>query len=153
MLSRTGEYALQAMIYLARHPDEWPVSGRKIAEETGISRNYLSRILGNLVRTGLLDSSPGIRGGFRMVRPAQEIRLLDVVSPFESSRSFDRSSPCSDKLLNSNDPCAGHAPWERAERAYAGFLRETSLHELSSEAAERNENGSKTRNQSCMHKV
>ena len=122
MLSRTSEYALQAMIYLARHSDEWPVTGCKIAEATGIPRNYLSRILGNLVRTGLLASSHGIRGGFRLVRPAQKIRLLDVVTPFASLRSFDRSGACSDKLVNSDDPCAGYERWERAKRAYTGFL-------------------------------
>lgn len=152
MLSRTSEYALQAMIYLARHPDAWPVSGRKIADETGIPRNYLARILGILARTGLLDSSPGVGGGFRLVHPAQEIRLFDVVNAFESLRSFDRSGACCDTLVNGDDPCAGNERWERVKRAYAEFLRETSLHEVSSEPIACKENTSRTRNPSCMEK-
>ena len=51
MLTRTSEYAVLAMIYLAQHTDDWPIAGRKIAEATGIPRKYLAAVLGDLVRS------------------------------------------------------------------------------------------------------
>ena len=50
------------MIHLARHVDDWPISGREIAEKTGIPRKYLAAVLGDLTRAGLLSSSPGSGG-------------------------------------------------------------------------------------------
>lgn len=63
MLSLTSEYVLRAAIHLAHYGGQGPISGRRIAELEGIPRKYLSKVLGDLVRSGVLVSCPGKAGG------------------------------------------------------------------------------------------
>ena len=130
MISRTSEYALQAMIHLARHVDEWPIAGRKIAEETGIPRKYLAAILCDLVRAQVLESSPGARGGFRLARSAKEIRLAEVFAPFEPVLANRRPCPFGQEVCSDDDPCAGHDEWKCVREAYGRFLEKNSIDDV-----------------------
>ena len=130
MITRTSEYALQAMIHLARHIDDWPVAGRKIAEETGIPRKYLAAILGDLVRNGVLESSPGMGGGYRLARPSKDIRLSEVFAPFEPILANRRPCPFGQHVCSDDDPCAGHDEWKRVRETYQCFLERNSIHDV-----------------------
>lgn len=130
MISRTSEYALQAMIHLARHVDEWPIAGRKIAEEMGIPRNYLAAILRDLVRVQVLESSPGKSGGFRLARSAKDIRLYEVFAPFEPILANRRPCPFGQEACNDDDPCAGHFEWKHVREAYGRFLQKNSIYDV-----------------------
>ncbi len=130
MISRTSEYALRAMIHLAQHVDDWPIPGRKIAEETGIPRKYLAAILGGLVRAGVLESSPGIGGGFRLARPAKGIWLSQVFAPFEPILADRRPCPFGQEVCSDDDPCAGHDAWKRVRETYGQFLEKNSIHDV-----------------------
>ena len=130
MISRTSEYALLAMICLTRHVDDWPIAGRKIAEEAGIPRKYLSAILGDLVRIGILESSPGTGGGFRIARSPKEIRLSEVFAPFEPILANRRPCPFGKEVCSDDDPCAGHDQWKRVRETYSRFLEQTSVFDV-----------------------
>ena len=80
MLTVTSNYALRAVVYLAQHADNQPIPGKTIAAEAGIPAPYLSRIMGDLVRAGVLDSSRGAGGGFRLSRPPTKILLFEAVT-------------------------------------------------------------------------
>ncbi len=131
MISRTSEYALQAMIYLARHVDEWPIPSRVIARETSVPGKYLSSILSELVRIGVLESSPGLGGGFRLARPAKEIPLSEVFSSFEPISDNCRPCPFGQEICSDDDPCAGHDQWKRVRKAYQQFLEKNSIYDVS----------------------
>lgn len=141
MISLTGEYALRALIYLAQHADEWPVPGRTIAKETKIPRKYLSSILGDLVRAGVLDSTPGPGGGFSMVRTPKETMLIEVLAPFEPSLGTQRSCPFGNTMCGGDDPCTGHEHWKEVQEAYSRFLEETSVHGVAFKARGRRATG------------
>ena len=79
MLSTTAEHAIRAMAYLARVPQGQVVLAREIARETEIPPDYLSKILASLRNAGLLESTRGTNGGYRLLRPAAEIFLVDIV--------------------------------------------------------------------------
>ncbi len=130
MISRTSEYALQAVIHLARHVDDWPIPGRKIAEETDIPRKYLSAVLGDLVRAGVLESSPGAGGGFRLARSSKEIRLSKVLAPFEPVLANRRPCPFGQEACSDDDPCAGHDEWKRVRETYERFLEKNSIYDV-----------------------
>lgn len=130
MLSLTSEYVLQAMIYLAGHVDEWPIPGREIARETGIPPKYLSNILGDLVRIGILDASPGKSGGFRMVRPPESVYLYEVLQPFEPVLTSRRPCPFGNEECSDDDPCIGHDRWKPVREAFTQFVQETSIHDV-----------------------
>jgi len=128
MLSLTSQYALRALIHLALHTDDRPVPGRRLAEEAGIPAKYLSKVLGDLVRAGVLDSSPGKTGGYRLRRPAQETMLYDVLAPFEQ---FDRRRcPFGNQECSDEHPCLAHNRWKHVVGAQQAFLRETSVRDV-----------------------
>ena len=136
MISLTGEYALRAMIFLTRHRDEWPISGPRIAEEAGIPRKYLSAILADLVRAGLLEGTRGKNGGFRISRPAKRICLAEIVLPFELMNSQRRTCPFGNAICNDQDPCGAHERWKGVKAALDRFLEETTLQDVAAKHQE-----------------
>src|SRR5438309_7478785 len=82
MLSITSQYALRALSHLARQT-EGAVLGRDLAQSVEIPANYLSKVLLVLRNAGLVDTTRGSGGGYRLRRPANEVRLIDVVELFE----------------------------------------------------------------------
>lgn len=135
MLTLTGEYALRASIYLAQHEDCWPIPGRCIAEETQIPAKYLSKVLGDLVRSGVLDSSPGKNGGFRLRRPASRTMLFDVLAPFEP---FDnRRCPFDNRACSDERPCPAHDRWKQIVQTQLRFLETTSVQSVAFSKAKR----------------
>jgi|CXWL01.1.fsa_nt_gi Rrf2 family protein len=136
MLSLTSEHALRAMIYLARFRDDWPVSGLRIAQEATIPRKYLSAILADLVRAGLLEGTRGKSGGFQMTRPARKIHLSDVIAPFEPISANRKTCPFGNIICSDKDPCAAHARWKEVNAAFSQFLEETTLEDVAAKEAE-----------------
>jgi Rrf2 family protein len=142
MLTLTSEYALRALIYLAQHTGAWPIPGRQIALHAEVPPKYLSKILRDLVRCGVLDSSPGKTGGFRLRRPANETTLFEVLAPFEP---FDRGRcPFGNKECSDDDPCLAHVRWKQVVETERRFLQQTSISEVAIREPRR-QNGSKSK--------
>jgi Rrf2 family protein len=76
-VSRELDYGVRAMLVLAAHEKD-VLSKRKIAEEFQIPVNFLALILPKLVHSGLVESLPGPRGGYRIAKAAGRISLFDV---------------------------------------------------------------------------
>jgi len=129
MLTLTSEYALRALICLTRRARDWPLSGKVIAREAGVPAKYLSSILSDLVRAGVLTASRGKNGGFRLARSAKETTLESVLEPFE--RFEAKRCPFGNDLCSDADPCLGHAQWLQVVDARMEFLQHTTLHDVS----------------------
>lgn len=130
MLSRTGEYALRAVLHLAQHVEDGPTRVDDIAKSLSVPRNYLSKILHELGRAGVLASSRGPRGGFVLARRSDELTLEEIVGHFDPVNDrrrcvLGREGGCSD-----DDPCAAHARWSELSRSVVSFFRETTIAEL-----------------------
>ncbi len=127
MLTRTGEYALRALVHLACNEKDWPIAGRQIAKETGIPAKYLSTILSELVRAQILTSARGTMGGFRMAQPSKKTFLFAILEPFEPVLAPNRPCPFTDRVCSDDDPCLGHEAWQQVREDYYRFLRKTSI--------------------------
>jgi Rrf2 family transcriptional regulator, cysteine metabolism repressor len=96
-LSTRGKYGLYAMFYLAGHKDEGPQSLQSIAS-TGVPKQYLEQLLGNLRRAGLVSSVRGAQGGYQIARAPEKITVLDVIDamegPLELSECMTDESHC-----------------------------------------------------------
>ena len=130
MLSATAEYALRALIYLAALPAGEAALGKSIAECSGVPKNYLSKILHGLKKAGYLATARGTGGGYRLRRPANDIRLVEVAELFEGPRSrlgcfLGNERECSDER-----PCSAHARWGPIRAQYIEFMESTTLAEL-----------------------
>ncbi len=129
MLSNTAEYALRAVIYVAEQRDRSPVRVGEAAERLGIPRNYLSKIFHELARLGVLTSTRGKHGGFRLARDPAETSLLDIVGCFDQMSERQRCllgrPQCSDR-----NACRVHAHWKHLSAELADFFRTTTLADL-----------------------
>jgi Rrf2 family protein len=127
MLSGTAEYALRAVVCLARRPAGSPVRASDLAEAVDVPRNYLGKILHDLVRAGILRSTRGKHGGFQLAVPAGQLPLLRVVALFdeiggERRRCLLGRPECSDR-----DPCPVHGRWKACADQVQRFFRETTV--------------------------
>jgi len=89
MISRTVEYALRAIVWLASRPES-PRTTRQIAEATRVPGNYLSKVLQTLVDAGIITSQRGLGGGFLLARDPRLVTVLEVVNavaPIQRIRS------------------------------------------------------------------
>ncbi|HZW10650.1 MAG TPA: Rrf2 family transcriptional regulator [Phycisphaerales bacterium] len=82
MLSRTTEYALRAVVFLARGEGD-NTTAQRIAEVTGVPDGYMSKVLNTLARAGVVISQRGPTGGFTLASPAGRLTMLDVVEAVE----------------------------------------------------------------------
>jgi len=132
MISLTGEYALRAMVYLAKNRKDWPISGPRIAEGANIPSKYLSSILADLVRAGLLTGTRGKSGGFQITRPIEGIRLAEILRPFEPVNFFRQTCPFGNDVCSDVDPCGAHERWKGVKAAFERFVAETTLESVAS---------------------
>lgn len=78
-LSTKGRYAVMAMVDLARHGAQKPVSLADISTRQEISLSYLEQLFARLRRGGLVKSVRGPGGGYRLARSADETRISDII--------------------------------------------------------------------------
>lgn len=126
MISSTAEYALRAVVHLGTHP-ETPAAAQQIAEATRVPAGYLSKVLHDLAKAGIVNSARGPKGGYSLARPPSEISILDVINavdPFQRIRMCPLGIPEHGTRL-----CKLHRRLDEAlesvERVFAGtFMTE-----------------------------
>jgi Rrf2 family protein len=69
--------------YLAEHTNEGWIKASRISEQYGLPREYLFRIMEQMVKLNLLRSKRGPGGGYTLARPAKEISLLEIIEAAE----------------------------------------------------------------------
>jgi len=128
-LGRKGDYAVRAMLELARHYGRGRRKSREISHVMDIPERYLPQILASLVRQQLLVATAGPEGGYELARPPSDISLLEVVEAAEGPIAADecllRGGPCDWEHI-----CPLHHPWSRAQQALAQQLQRTNFEEL-----------------------
>ena len=82
LITRDTDYAVRALAFLAKNKERI-VSVAELVKELKIPRPFLRKILQILNQEGIVVSHKGLGGGFSLARPAQEIRLLDLVKVFQ----------------------------------------------------------------------
>ncbi|HEU4587986.1 MAG TPA: Rrf2 family transcriptional regulator [Gemmatimonadales bacterium] len=129
MLSQTAEYALRTVLYIAERPDDHPARVDEIAGALGLPRNYLSKTLHRLAQGGVLRSTRGVGGGFRLRVPADELPLLTVVKLFDPV-SEGRACLLGRPVCSDAHPCEAHAKWKGVAAQLDRFFRETMVADL-----------------------
>ncbi len=119
MIPKTAEYALRVVVVLAREPER-SFSAEQIARATRVPRRYAHKVLQALVRAGLVRSRSGPGGGYALLRPPEELSILDVVSAVEP---IPRIRHCPLGLESHTRLCPLHRELDEAcaatERAFA----------------------------------
>ncbi|MDR2874840.1 MAG: Rrf2 family transcriptional regulator [Methylobacillus sp.] len=126
MISKTSQYALQAMIYLATLEPEIKVTGNDIAGKLGLPPSYLSSIMPQLTGQGLANSTPGPGGGFSLGRSAETINLLQILSITENTK-FAQECLLGFKICDPTSKCPVHDHWHPVKTGILAFLEKQTL--------------------------
>ncbi|CAA9539819.1 MAG: Iron-sulfur cluster regulator IscR [uncultured Thermomicrobiales bacterium] len=131
-ISTRGEYGVRAMVALARHYGDGPVSLATVARDSAVPPAYLEQLIGPLRRAGLVQSTRGARGGYQLGRPPEAIRVGDVyrvmegpVAPMDcvSEDPADQTCP----LI---DGCETRPVWLKVRDSIVSALDSTTLGDL-----------------------
>lgn len=134
ILSQTAVYALKAVLYLAENGGQDPLRVDDIARGLDVPRNYLSKILHVQARAGLLESTRGPRGGFRLSRDPAQLFLADVIASFDDI-AFGSGCLLGRERCSDDAPCAAHARWRNVSASVRAFLSETTIQDLTRSGA------------------
>ena len=108
MLSKTTEYALRAVVYIALNDAQGVKVGiKEIAKELELPAHFMGKILQDLVRKGVISSVKGPGGGFFLHRAASDINLLEVVQVIDGLEAFRRCG-MGMKQCSDTHPCPLH---------------------------------------------
>ncbi|VDG98137.1 HTH-type transcriptional repressor NsrR [Lysinibacillus sphaericus] len=90
--SNATNYALHTMVYLIHLPQGNTVGVQELAKIQKLSPTYLSKILTKLTKAGLIESTPGVKGGYKISRFQNEVTFFDVIKAIEGDTNlFDCS--------------------------------------------------------------
>ncbi|HTO18319.1 MAG TPA: Fe-S cluster assembly transcriptional regulator IscR [Pseudomonas sp.] len=127
-LTTKGRYAVTAMLDLALHAQQGPVSLADISERQGISLSYLEQLFAKLRRNELVTSVRGPGGGYYLSRDSREIQVAEVIDAVNESVDATRCQGLGD--CHSGDTCLTHHLWcDLSERIHE-FLSGISLADL-----------------------
>jgi len=132
-ISSRCEYGLRAMIYLAGTAGDDPVPLAEIARREDMPIAFLERIAARLRDGGLIASTRGASGGYRLSRPARSISVADIVTAIEGPLSLVGCLPDDAGCARAGN-CASQRVWRRLDDAISGALADISLDELCAEA-------------------
>ena len=126
ILSKACIYGMRASIYLASIKDDSYTSISEISDKLNISRHFLTKILQELTKSGLLESLKGPNGGVRLKEPKEEIRLIEVV---EAIDGLDILTECILGLSGCGDkkPCPVHDQWAETRTELRNLLENNTL--------------------------
>jgi Rrf2 family protein len=129
ILSRTSQYAVQALIYIATQPPGAPVLNRDIASRLNVPAPYLAKILQGLAKGNLLYSFRGRTGGFCLREAGEKINLMEIVQQTEGP-SFTQSCLLGLKMCSDETACPLHFRWMPVKEKVIDLLRDTTLEKL-----------------------
>ena len=124
-LTTKGRYAVTAMLDLAFHGDQGPIPLANIAHRQGISLSYLEQLFARLRRHGLVTSTHGPGGGYRLGRNVSEISIVDVIQAVDERVETTRCG--GEKNCQDGEACLTHELWEDLSRRIYDFLDAVSL--------------------------
>ena len=128
-LSTRGRYGTRVLLDLALCEGKEPVPLRDIAQREQISLSYLEHLITPLIAAGMIRSMRGARGGIRLAKTPEEIKLSDVIGLLEGSIT---PVDCLDdpKTCTRSDFCVTRDVWGEMKEAMNGVLESTTIQDL-----------------------
>ncbi len=127
-LTTKGRYAVTAMLDLALHYKNGPITLADISQRQGISLSYLEQLFSKLRKNGLVDSTRGPGGGYRLSRGANDIAVADVITAVDEKLETTRCGGLGN--CQNDKQCLTHELWAELSDRIHDFLMGISLGQL-----------------------
>jgi len=128
-ITRSGEYGLKGLLFLARQPSEKLVLVSEISKLQNIPETFLAKIFQRLSKAGVLRSSRGSKGGFSLGKPAASITMREVIEaidgPIVLNRCLRREGECEEDEI-----CPIYQVWSKAQQQLLEILDRTTMEDL-----------------------
>lgn len=134
ILSRTTQYAIQALIYMATQPPGVAVLNRTIADHLNSPSTYLAKILQELCKGNLLYSFRGKQGGFCLRENSDKINLMQIVRLTEGPE-FTEGCVLGLKVCSDKTACPMHTKWWPIKQEIVKLLQNQTLEMLAAMVA------------------
>ncbi len=133
LITQKNQYALKAVVELAKHIGAGPIKISEIAKAQSIPMRFLEVILGQLKGSGFVDSKRGYTGGYYLLCPPESISVGDVIRFMQKGQT--PSCECHKCITESDEcpfdaECAFATMWERVNKAVFEIFDETTIKDL-----------------------
>jgi Rrf2 family protein len=129
LITRATEYAIRALLYLAKQPKGEIVLKRDICSTQDITPAFLTKILQPLIKEGIVGSQRGVGGGFYLLKDPEEVTLLDVVKaeegPLYLNHCIAQKGICEKDVF-----CPVHGAWHEIRKELMATLNRYSFANL-----------------------
>ncbi len=125
-ITRQADYALRAMLYLARLEPTQRAATSQIADEQHIPPSFLAKIISQLSIAGLIHTSRGARGGVSLARSPEEVTILEVVEAIDGPISLNECTH-SAGACTFGETCPLRPLWCETQAELVDRLRKTSF--------------------------
>ncbi len=129
IFSRQCEYAIQALIYLAKKPAGQWTSIKEIAEQLKIPKHFLGKIMQSLSTKEMLNSQKGLFGGFSLAKSSEEISLFDIIEAIDGD-SYRKNCLMGFPDCSKDNPCPLHEKWKILRESIENLLLKRNLSDL-----------------------
>ena len=137
---KTGvEQSVYAILILNMLPDKAVLPGEAISQQLGASPTYFQKLLRKLVSADLITSVPGVKGGFKLKKKPEDIRVYDVYLAIEGQQSLYSSSGVLHDMLELKEEdccCLLTNLMEEAESSWKSVLKRETIASLYKEVNE-----------------
>ncbi|MBV7273973.1 Rrf2 family transcriptional regulator [Clostridium sp. PL3] len=123
--SKATNYALHTVSYMIAHDKTDNLGLQRLASHFKISATYLSKILTQLVKAGLIQSTPGVKGGYILRKKKEDISFMDVIRATEGAGALFNC-----ELHEGEDECSIFKVMKEAEIVMETYLQNKKLYEL-----------------------
>lgn len=129
LLSKSCIYGIRATLLISMDGGDDYISIREVSEKLNISFHFLTKTLQQLTAVGFLESYKGPKGGIRLLKPAEEISLLDIVLAIDGDVLLTQ---CVLGLpgCGTQKPCPLHEMWSPARNEIVDMLKSTNMLEV-----------------------
>ena len=121
LITRATEYAIRAVLYLAKQPAKEIVLKKDICKTQDITPAFLTKILQPLIKVGIVGSQRGVGGGFYLTKKPDEISLLDIVQaqegPLLLNTCLEKPGTCDRDVF-----CPVHGAWSKVREDFSNTL-------------------------------
>ncbi len=129
IFSKKCELGLQAVLFLSTQPKETLFSSFDISKELNVPKEFVSKVLQSLTKSGIVDSKKGNNGGFFLAKDPGAVRLIDIVKAIDGLGLF-QNCVLGFKGCSVDKPCPVHHKWGKLRNETYSMLSNETLADL-----------------------